>query len=595
MENSIYRSNSMLTNSRNDITLFFSRRNPIEKQQKQQAIILDHLKCATKSVKICMYYLLSKSVIQQLLLLDENVKIQIITHSEQTINANAFQNKRNVEIYYLENDQDHLNQQNDQGGLMHHKFAIIDEIYLINGSLNWTNNGIKNNFENVQITKSKNDIKNYSNEFDDLKYAINNSFQHIFPNLDQKLNKKINQKNQQQINVMKEMEERQLESQKQNQPQLYNKCIACNIYYLNDGQIISILQCSHIYCNRCLANQMIKKGDNSQHKSDQCYKCNYKFQLVDYINLQKKYLLNICLLCENVEKANHRYDQIYLCEYQNCQNTQCNQCLIFPYHFDEKCEQQNKSCYFCNGNIQLKLFMEKNQIKICEKCYEKKQDMCLSNLQNDQLCLGEKNHNKCLQNQDQFLMQQESICKLCQNDLKNEKCLQIDCGHIYHIECIKKLNKDELNCLICIEPIKVKDTLQLKCKLCQKNEQKWLETNLILDLIKDEQQMQKKKKIEEYICDQCFHDNSQQNIICQIHKQDDFDFHIYAYKCQLCCNIASNYVENQNYRCDGCNKDKTNQSIQCPGIQDCPLNIKHKEDGSIFLGCQICNSIRIDF
>lgn len=49
--------------------------------------------------------------------------------------------------------------------LMHHKFIIIDNKKCILGSLNWTNSGIRNNWENIFITNERKLIDPYIQEF----------------------------------------------------------------------------------------------------------------------------------------------------------------------------------------------------------------------------------------------------------------------------------------------------------------------------------------------------------------------------------------------------------------------------------------------
>ena len=51
---------------------------------------------------------------------------------------------------------------------MHHKFAIVDQFLLINGSLNWTAKGVKQNHENVIVSGSKVFISEFTVEFEDL-------------------------------------------------------------------------------------------------------------------------------------------------------------------------------------------------------------------------------------------------------------------------------------------------------------------------------------------------------------------------------------------------------------------------------------------
>jgi phosphatidylserine/phosphatidylglycerophosphate/cardiolipin synthase-like enzyme len=51
---------------------------------------------------------------------------------------------------------------------MHHKFAVIDDFLLINGSLNWTAKGVRQNHENVIISDSKVYIREFKTEFKQL-------------------------------------------------------------------------------------------------------------------------------------------------------------------------------------------------------------------------------------------------------------------------------------------------------------------------------------------------------------------------------------------------------------------------------------------
>ena len=55
---------------------------------------------------------------------------------------------------------------------MHHKFCIIDDSILINGSYNWTNRA-KNNLENILIFKNSNTaiIEEFKYNFDYIKYV----------------------------------------------------------------------------------------------------------------------------------------------------------------------------------------------------------------------------------------------------------------------------------------------------------------------------------------------------------------------------------------------------------------------------------------
>jgi phosphatidylserine/phosphatidylglycerophosphate/cardiolipin synthase-like enzyme len=51
---------------------------------------------------------------------------------------------------------------------MHHKFAIVDSRLLLNGSLNWTVQGVKHNEENVMITTDPVMVRKFKEQFEHL-------------------------------------------------------------------------------------------------------------------------------------------------------------------------------------------------------------------------------------------------------------------------------------------------------------------------------------------------------------------------------------------------------------------------------------------
>lgn len=58
---------------------------------------------------------------------------------------------------------------------MHHKFAVIDDTLLINGSLNWTQRAVLRNHENIMITSSKLFISQFLEEFENLWVMYNHN------------------------------------------------------------------------------------------------------------------------------------------------------------------------------------------------------------------------------------------------------------------------------------------------------------------------------------------------------------------------------------------------------------------------------------
>ncbi|MCE2743625.1 MAG: phospholipase D-like domain-containing protein, partial [Fluviicola sp.] len=60
----------------------------------------------------------------------------------------------------------------DERGLMHHKFCLIDNVISINGSYNYTYNASNNNVENIQVSDDINIYRQWLAEFQRLKYKI---------------------------------------------------------------------------------------------------------------------------------------------------------------------------------------------------------------------------------------------------------------------------------------------------------------------------------------------------------------------------------------------------------------------------------------
>jgi len=49
---------------------------------------------------------------------------------------------------------------------MHHKFALVDGVLLVNGSFNWTRQASLENCENVMITNQKEFVSAFSKQFE---------------------------------------------------------------------------------------------------------------------------------------------------------------------------------------------------------------------------------------------------------------------------------------------------------------------------------------------------------------------------------------------------------------------------------------------
>jgi len=124
----------------------------------QQAIIQEISK-AQKTIDIAMYYLTSREIAQELVKAKEKgVAIRVfLDQSQETskYSKSRYLAKRGIEIRFYVGS-----------GLMHNKFAIIDNKVLITGSFNWTATAENENQENLLIIRDKDLIKDYSKRFE---------------------------------------------------------------------------------------------------------------------------------------------------------------------------------------------------------------------------------------------------------------------------------------------------------------------------------------------------------------------------------------------------------------------------------------------
>lgn len=83
---------------------------------------------------------------------------------------------------------------------------------------------------------------------------------------------------------------------------------------------------------------------------------------------------------------------------------------------------------------------------------------------------------------------------------------------------------------------------------------------------------------------------------CKTHGKDFIE-----YKCKFCCNISSWFCWGTTHFCEDCHarqckgdyvsKYERSKLPKCPGINKCPLKIKHSENGEEFaLGCSVCRN-----
>ena len=125
--------------------------------------IRHELSQAIKNVKIAVAWIsfdIYKKIFQDLLA--SGVKLEILctndkaNRSYQNIIDDLNQRGANIVLLKMPSATNH----------MHHKFAIIDEATILNGSFNWSKNAVKS-FENLMIVKQDIElVKKFMNEFE---------------------------------------------------------------------------------------------------------------------------------------------------------------------------------------------------------------------------------------------------------------------------------------------------------------------------------------------------------------------------------------------------------------------------------------------
>ncbi|MCO7223568.1 phospholipase D-like domain-containing protein [Pleionea sp. CnH1-48] len=123
--------------------------------------IVEFCRQARESLNICVFTISDDRITQEILNAHERgIKVAVISDNDKA-------NDRGSDIDYL-----------TQKGVavcldssphhMHHKFAICDQQWLLNGSFNWTRSASDFNQENITISNDLRMITSFSKVFDDL-------------------------------------------------------------------------------------------------------------------------------------------------------------------------------------------------------------------------------------------------------------------------------------------------------------------------------------------------------------------------------------------------------------------------------------------
>jgi phosphatidylserine/phosphatidylglycerophosphate/cardiolipin synthase-like enzyme len=126
-----------------------------------QEVIIKKIKSATDTIDIAMYYFTSVPIAEALAKAEKRgVEVRMYLDKSQRKgkwSKSSYLAKNGVEIRYKKGN-----------GLMHHKFAVIDEKVLITGSYNWTKAAEGRNDENLLVIYDEKVVKRYLCKFKEL-------------------------------------------------------------------------------------------------------------------------------------------------------------------------------------------------------------------------------------------------------------------------------------------------------------------------------------------------------------------------------------------------------------------------------------------
>ena len=135
-------------------------RNALGSRQNESNVfyLFDVISTATKSIDAAIYAITARDFSDILINAHRRgVVIRILTDNEQQGLPNSqIQQLRRAGIQVRHNT----------SFFMHHKFVVVDSKCLVTGSLNWTNQALHGNNENVIVTTADDLVQPFDNEFE---------------------------------------------------------------------------------------------------------------------------------------------------------------------------------------------------------------------------------------------------------------------------------------------------------------------------------------------------------------------------------------------------------------------------------------------
>ncbi len=124
-----------------------------------ETLLLDNLALAEHSIDIAIYKFNADQVATVLAqAVQQGVKVRIVTDTDNA-DTTALHDLQTLGVPVVEDD--------DQA-LMHNKFAVLDQRWVLTGSANWTDSGLQEQDNNLLVLDSPALAANYSAEFEEM-------------------------------------------------------------------------------------------------------------------------------------------------------------------------------------------------------------------------------------------------------------------------------------------------------------------------------------------------------------------------------------------------------------------------------------------
>lgn len=121
--------------------------------------IISLLDGARSNVEICVFTISDNDISHAILAAHERrIRVRVITDNDKA-------NDRGSDVERLI-DSGVAIVKDQTPNHMHHKFALIDDRYVINGSFNWTRSASKYNNENVMVVSSSEVVRRFASKFE---------------------------------------------------------------------------------------------------------------------------------------------------------------------------------------------------------------------------------------------------------------------------------------------------------------------------------------------------------------------------------------------------------------------------------------------